>query len=199
MSSAPNILSRALNDRFNDVSNAINLAQGFADTMYMLVRAANLAFEQGDISVGGSRHFIMDIEEATIGSPLKDPKNPSLVLLVNLHDTCTSDLRAQFSTLSEAGLALIFKANGTVSALTTHKTLPENGDGKLRIAYEEQFRVQSPNAIEEFVAKWLRRNLDSKTMVEIQNQLNTRQQKDAEAFWVWSPQQRDRLAALTKG
>jgi hypothetical protein len=59
--------------------------------------------------------------------------------------------------------------------------------------------VQSPNAIEEFVAKWLRRNLDSKTMVEIQNQLNTRQQKDAEAFWVWSPQQRDRLAALTKG
>jgi|GEM_PF-6399773 hypothetical protein len=193
MSSVHSILSRALNDRFNEVSNAISLAQGFADTMRALVRATNRAFEQGEHSVSGAWHYILDIEEGTKGSSLKPEKGDSLVLILNLHDTCKSDLRSKFVTLPEAGMALVFKSNGEVTALTSKELLPENVPGKIKAVREETFRIQRPNDIENFVASWLRGNLDAKTLVEIQKQMELQDQKEADGFWAWSQEQRDRL------
>lgn len=192
MSSAHTILSRALNDRFNPVSNAISLAQGFAHTMNTLVRATNLAFEHGDHSVGGSYHYILDINEAGRGSPFKSADN-DFVLVLNLHDTCKSDLRRIFAPLPEPGLVLTFRSNGAVTATTSKNALPDEWVADIKTARSEEFRINRPNAIEDFVASWLRSNLDAKTIVAIQEQLERQDQKDANNFRVWTPAQRDRL------
>lgn len=194
MSSAYSILSRALSDNFREVSNAISLAQGFMQTLYTLTRATNRAFEQGERSVGGAWHYILDINEAGRTSPLKpEGKEDSLVVFLNLHDTCKSDLRKTFAPLPEPGLLLVFRGNGLVTATATKTPLPDEWTKKFKPSRSEEFRINRPNALEDFVASWLRTNLDAKTLVEIQNQMEIQDQKDADNFWVWTPEQRDRL------
>lgn len=193
MSSAHSILSRALNDRFNETSNAISLAQGFLQTLYTLTVATNRAFEAGDKSVSGAWHYILDINEATRASSLKPAGQNSLVVFMNLHDTCKSKLRKKFAPLPEPGLLLVFRANGAVTATATKNALPDEWVKKVKPARSEEFRINRPNALEDFVASWLRANLDAKTLVEVQKQMERLDQKDADDMWVWTPEQRDRL------
>lgn len=198
MSSVHSILSRALSDRFHEVSNALSLAQDFAATMRSLVTATNRAFEKGEHSVSGAWHFIMDIDEATKGSALKPEKGDSLVFVLNLHDTCTSDLRSKFVKVPEPGMALIFKSNGEVTALTSKTILSDNSPDKVKALREETLRIQKPNEIEAFVASWMRGNLDARTLVEVQKQMELLDQEDADGFWAWSKEQRDRLFSSNK-
>ncbi len=197
MSNVSDILSIALNDKFHQASNPFNLAQDFTKTLYQLVRAANHVFEKSsDISLGSIKHLIMDVNEAGAHSPLRPEAHKSCVLLLNIHDTYESDLRRRLVSLPEPGLALRFQADGKVDCFTTKAVLSENAKKIPKAVRSEKFSAANQNGIQEFVASWLRANLDSCTMVAIQKAYLKQEQKDCEALWVWSPKQRDRLGAL---
>lgn len=197
MSNASDILSYALNDRFHQVSNPINIGRDFAKTLYQMVRAANRVFEKDkDIGVSSLKHLIMDVNEAGASPHLRPNIHKSCVLLMNIHDTSKSDLRKHFVPLPEPGLVLRFKANGKVECATTGSVLSDTQKNKPEIIRKETLRVDDQAGIQKFVASWLRVNLDAETMVAIQKTYLKQEQKDCDALWVWSPQQRDRLNAL---
>jgi len=198
MSSAHSILHRALNERFKKVSNSTSLAQGFVETLYTLARAINLAFEKGDRKVAGSWHYILDIDEACRGTPLRPDGSNAMVVIMNLSDTCTSKRRRQLAPLTNQGMALIFNSDGAVTALTTKKILRNQDGEKIDMRNAETFRIQNPNKLEEFVASWLRGNLNEKTMIEIQNQLELQDQAFVDTFSTWTPEQCDRLFKAPK-
>lgn len=196
MANANHILSRALHDRFHEVANPFKLAQDFCESLWNLVHAANRAFENGEKGVGGSWHYIMDLNEAALGTPMRPEGDKTIVVYLNIHDTCKSDLRSKFAPVPEPGQILTFHKDGSVVAAATKNALPDDWVKKVKITRSETYRVTNPNGIEGFVASWLRNNFDSKTMVEMQEQLNRENEKSAENFWLWTPQQRDRLLAV---
>lgn len=197
MSNASDILSYALNDKFNEASNPINIGRDFAATLYQMVRAANRVFaENKDFTVSSTKDLIMDVDEAGANPHLRPNVHKACVLLLNIHDTNKSDLRKYFVPLPEPGLMLRFKANGKVECATTKANLSDTQKNKPEIIRKETLRADDQAGIQKFVASWLRSNLDSKTMVAIQKTYLKQEQKDCDALWVWSPQQRDRLNAL---
>lgn len=186
------ILSRALNDQFQPVANPIKLAHEFCAGLWPLARAANRAFEKSDPSVGSAFHLVMDMNEAALNSILRpDPK--SHVFFLTLHDDCQSDLRKFFAPLPEPGLILTFSERGAVTAMTTKNPLPDEYIKKIKPARTETCRVTDQNRLEEMIAAWLRVNLDAKTMVAIQEELNRQEEHEMDSLTLWSPEQLKRM------
>lgn len=192
MSSTHHILSRALQDRFQVLANPLKLAQDFTDTLRKLVSGANSAFEDGDHSVGGSWHYIMDMDEASPASPLRPDGANMMAVYLNIHDTCKSDLRRHFAPLPEPALLLAFHRDGKVVGTTSRVPL-EEGTKKIKAARSETLRVTNQNGMEQFVASWLRSNFNAKTLVAIQDHLDRADEKEARETALWNPQQRVRL------
>ena len=197
MSSPSDIVSRALNDKFREVSNPINLGRDFYTTLRQLVKASNRAFEKADISIGGEYHFVMDIDEAFRGSPLNPQPEKSMVFFLGIHDVSSStlreearDLRRKLVDLPEPSLLIKYHSNGSVDCTTTKKPIADEHVKTTKISRAETFRVQDQKGIETFVASWLRANLNSKMMVAIEDEIRI---QDEESSSPWSQKQITRL------
>jgi hypothetical protein len=197
MSSSSDIVSRALNDKFREVSNPINLGRDFYTTLRQLVKASNRAFEKADISIGGEYHFVMDIDEAFRGSPLNPRPERSIVFFLGIHDVSGStlraearDLRKKLVSLPEPSLLLKYHSNGSVDCMTTKKLIADEHVKTIKMSRAETFRVRDQKGIETFVASWLRANLSSRMMVAIEDEIRI---QDEEEPSPWSQQQITRL------
>lgn len=197
MSSGTNIIKRALNDPFCKVSNPFAAGQDFCQTLQKVVQAANKAFDKADrISVSGDGHFIMDVNEAGFQSPLRPDVDAAYVIFLNIFDTCDSDLRREFAPLPEPGLILSYGRNGKVTCSATKTPLPNEWVEAPVIARQKTMRAENQNGVERFVAAWLRKNLQSAILVEIERQLDKQDDRAARNFWQWSPAQLERKKKL---
>ncbi len=193
MSSPYDILSRALADQFNEVSNPVNIGRDFLVTLRQLVRTTNKAFEQATARGDIVSHFVMDIDEAGGKSPLRPQPENSLVFFLSLYNTCTNDLKDKLVHIPEPSLLLRFHDDGWAECIATKKLLVDENAQEITISRSEKFRAHNQKGIETFVASWFRKNLDARTMVTAQDEIVLENENEESLL---SARQIDRLNKL---